>query len=179
VRYPRGEGVGVPVPAEGQVLDIGRGRIIREGSTAALLSLGTRLAECVKAAEQLAAVGISATIADARFMKPLDTDLIRRLVRNHEVLVTVEEGSVGGFGSHVLEYLAEEGLLDNGRIVRTMRLPDVFIDHDTPQRMYEKAGLAGSSIAETVVAALGRARRARDLSRDLPRRAGVRLKDIG
>jgi 1-deoxy-D-xylulose-5-phosphate synthase len=179
VRYPRGEGVGVPVPAEGQILRIGRGRIIREGSTAALLSLGTRLAECMKAADLLAAVGVSPTVADARFMKPLDTDLIRRLVRDHEVLVTVEEGCVGGFGSHVLDYLAGQGLLDGGIIVRTMRLPDVFIDHDTPQRMYEKAGLGGSTITETVIAALGRAKLARDLNRDLPRRSGVRLTDVG
>jgi 1-deoxy-D-xylulose-5-phosphate synthase len=178
VRYPRGEGTGVPVPEEGQILDIGRGRIVREGSTAALLSLGTRLAECVTAADLLATAGLSATVADARFMKPLDIDLIRRLVREHEVLVTVEEGSVGGFGSHVLEQLVGEGLLDSGRIVRTMRLPDVFIDHDTPQRMYEKAGLAGSSIAETVVAALGRAKHASDLRRDWPRKSGVRLTDV-
>jgi 1-deoxy-D-xylulose-5-phosphate synthase len=179
VRYPRGEGIGAPVPAEGQILEIGRGRVIREGSTAAVLSLGARLAECMKAADLLAAVGVSATIADARFMKPLDTDLIQQLVRNHEVLVTVEEGSVGGFGSHVLEYLVGEGLLDSGRTVRTIRLPDVFIDHDMPQRMYEKAGLAGSSIAETIIAALGRAKLARDLRRDLLRRSGVRLADIG
>jgi 1-deoxy-D-xylulose-5-phosphate synthase len=179
LRYPRGEGVGVPVPAEGQILQIGRGRVIREGSTAALLSLGTRLAECMQAADLLASVGVSPTVADARFMKPLDTDLIRRLVRDHEVLVTVEEGSVGGFGSHVLDYLVGEGLLDGGVIVRTMKLPDAFIDHDTPQRMYEKAGLAGSTIAETVVAALGRAKLARDLGRNLRRRSGVRLTDIG
>jgi 1-deoxy-D-xylulose-5-phosphate synthase len=179
VRYPRGEGVGVPVPAEGQVLEIGRGRIIREGSAVALLSLGTRLGECIRAADQLAAIGISATVADARFMKPLDTGLIRRLVRNHEALVTVEEGSVGGFGSHVLEYLVADGLLDTGRIVRTMRLPDLFIDHDTPQRMYEAAGLAGSSIAETVIAALERSKLASDFRRDLPRRSGARRTDVG
>jgi 1-deoxy-D-xylulose-5-phosphate synthase len=179
VRYPRGEGTGVPVPDEGQVLDIGRGRIVREGSTAALLSLGTRLAECMTAADLLATAGVSATVADARFMKPLDIDLIRRLVREHEVLVTVEEGSVGGFGSHVLELLVGDGLLDSGRIVRTMKLPDAFIDHDTPQSMYEKAGLAGWSIAETVLAALGRARRASDLRRDWPRKSGVRRTDVG
>jgi 1-deoxy-D-xylulose-5-phosphate synthase len=179
VRYPRGEGIGVPVPAEGQILEIGRGRIIREGSTAALLSLGTRLGECMKAADLLTAVGVSATIADARFMKPLDTDLIRQLVRNHEVLVTVEEGSVGGFGSHVLEYLVGDGLLDRGRIVRTMRLPDAFIDHDTPQRMYEKAHLVGSSIAEAIIAALGRAKLPCDLRRESAPRSGVRLADIG
>jgi 1-deoxy-D-xylulose-5-phosphate synthase len=175
VRYPRGEGIGVPVPAEGQILQIGRGRIIREGSTAALLSLGTRLGECMKAADLLAAVGISATIADARFMKPLDADLIRQLVRNHEVLVTVEEGSVGGFGSHVLEYLVGEGLLDRGCIVRTMRLPDVFIDHDVPQKMYEKAHLVGSSIAAATITALGRANLACDLRRDLPRDSRISI----
>jgi 1-deoxy-D-xylulose-5-phosphate synthase len=179
VRYPRGEGVGVAVPAEGQVLEIGRGRVVREGSTVALLSLGTRLADCMKAADQLAAVGVSATVADARFMKPLDTDLIRRLVRNHQVLVTVEEGSIGGFGSHVLEYLVGAGLLDRGFIVRTMELPDAFIEHDAPQRMYETAGLAHSGIAETVVAALGRAKLARALSRELPRRSDARLTDVG
>jgi 1-deoxy-D-xylulose-5-phosphate synthase len=178
LRYPRGEGVGVPVPAEGQVLEIGRGRVIREGSAAALLSLGTRLEGCILAADRLAAIGISATVADARFMKPLDTDLIRRLVLHHEVLVTVEEGSVGGFGSHVLEFLVSDRLLDSGRIVRTMRLPDVFIDHDTPQRMYEAAGLAGSSIAETVVAALERTKQWRDWRRELPLRSG-RLTDAG
>jgi 1-deoxy-D-xylulose-5-phosphate synthase len=179
VRYPRGEGTGVPIPDEGQIIDIGRGRIVREGSTAALLSLGTRLAECMKAAELLATEGVSVTVADARFMKPLDIDLIKRLVREHAVLVTVEEGSVGGFGSHVLEHLVGAGLLDSGPIVRTMKLPDVFIDHDTPQRMYEKAGLAGSSIAETVLSALGRAKRASDLRRDRPRKSGVRLRDVG
>jgi 1-deoxy-D-xylulose-5-phosphate synthase len=177
VRYPRGEGIGVPMPAEGQILPIGRGRVIREGTTAALLSLGTRLAECIKAADLLAAVGVSATVADARFMKPLDTALIRGLVRNHEVLVTVEEGSIGGFGSHVLEYLVGEGLLDEGRIVRTMKLPDAFIDHDTPQRMYESAGLAGSAIAETVMTAVGRAKFVRDFGRDL-RRSGVRFTNV-
>jgi 1-deoxy-D-xylulose-5-phosphate synthase len=178
VRYPRGEGIGVEVPAEAQILEIGRGRIIREGSAAALLSLGTRLPECMKAADQLAALGLSVTVADARFMKPLDTNLIMRLARNHEVLVTVEEGSVGGFGSHVLDYLVGEGLLDTGLIVRTMKLPDFFIDHDTPQKMYERAGLAASSIAETVIAALRRADLARDLGRGFPRRSGVRLADV-
>jgi 1-deoxy-D-xylulose-5-phosphate synthase len=133
----------------------------------------------MKAADLLTAIGISPTVADARFMKPLDTDLIRRLVRDHEVLVTVEEGSVGGFGSHVLDYLVGEGLLDGGVIVRTMKLPDAFIDHDTPQRMYEKAGLAASTIAETVMAALGRAKLARDLTHDLVRRSGVRLTEVG
>ena len=178
VRYPRGEGVGIEVPAEGTILEIGRGRIVREGSGVALLSLGTRLAECMKAAEQLAAVGLSTTVADARFMKPLDTKLILRLARNHDVLVTVEEGSIGGFGSHVLEYLVGEGLLDSGLIVRTMKLPDVFIDHDSPQNMYEQAGLAASSIAETVIAARRRVELARGRSRPYRRRSGVRLADV-
>jgi len=178
VRFPRGEGIGVEVPAEGTILEIGRGRIMREGSAAALLSLGTRLGECMKAADQLAALGLSVTVADARFMKPLDTKLILRLARNHDVLLTVEEGSVGGFGSHVLDYLVGEGLLDTGLIVRTMKLPDIFIDHDTPQKMYERAGLAASRIAETVIAALRRAELARDLSRGFRRRSGVRLADV-
>ncbi len=155
-RYPRGEGTGVELPAEGRPLEIGKGRIVREGSAVALLSLGTRLGECLKAADQLAALGLSATVADARFAKPLDTDLIRRLVRNHEVLITVEEGAVGGFGSFVLQYLAGEGLLDRGVKVRQMVLPDVFIDHDKPEKMYELAGLNAPGIVATVLSTLGR-----------------------
>ena len=129
------------LPAEGRPLEIGKGRIVREGSAVALLSLGTRLGECLKAADQLAALGLPTTVADARFAKPLDTDLIRRLVQNHEVLITIEEGSVGGFGSFVLQYLAGEGLLDRGLKVRPMVLPDVFIDQDKPEKMYDAAGL--------------------------------------
>ena len=155
-RYPRGEGTGVELPAEGRPLEIGKGRIVREGSAVALLSLGTRLGECLKAADQLAALGLSATVADARFAKPLDTDLIRRLVQNHEVLITVEEGAVGGFGSFVLQYLAGEGLLDRGVKVRQMVLPDVFIDHDKPEKMYELAGLNAPGIVATVLSTLGR-----------------------
>ena len=155
-RYPRGEGTGVELPAEGRPLEIGKGRIVREGSAVALLSLGTRLGECLKAADQLAALGLSATVADARFAKPLDTDLIRRLVQNHEVLVTVEEGAVGGFGSFVLQYLASEDLLERGLKVRQMVLPDVFIDHDKPEKMYELAGLDASGIVATVLSTLGR-----------------------
>ena len=155
-RYPRGEGVGVERPEEGVPLEIGKGRIVREGNTVAILSLGTRLGEALKAAEQLGAMGLSTTVADARFMKPLDRDLIARLAREHEVLVTVEEGSVGGFGSHVLQELAQSGLLDRGLKVRTMVLPDEFIDHDSPARMYEKAGLAAPGIVSTALAALGR-----------------------
>jgi 1-deoxy-D-xylulose-5-phosphate synthase len=155
-RYPRGEGVGVEMPAEGCPLEVGRGRIVREGSAVALLSLGTRLGECLRAADQLAALGLPATVADARFAKPLDTDLIRRLVRNHEVLVTIEEGSVGGFGSFVLQYLATEGLLDRGLKVRLMALPDTFIEHDKPEKMYDVAGLNAPHIVATVLSTLGR-----------------------
>jgi 1-deoxy-D-xylulose-5-phosphate synthase len=156
LRYPRGEGTGVELPAEGRPLEIGKGRIVREGSAVALLSLGTRLGECLKAADQLAALGLSATVADARFAKPLDTDLIRRLVQSHEVLITIEEGSVGGFGSFVLQYLAGEGLLDRGLKVRQMVLPDVFIDHDKPEKMYETARLNAPHIVATVLSTLGR-----------------------
>jgi 1-deoxy-D-xylulose-5-phosphate synthase len=154
-RYPRGEGTGVELPAEGRPLEIGKGRIVREGSAVALLSLGTRLGECLKAADQLSALGLPATVADARFAKPLDTDLIRRLVQNHEVLITIEEGSVGGFGSFVLQYLAAEGLLDRGLKVRQMVLPDVFIEHDKPEKMYEVAGLDAGRIVSTTLTALG------------------------
>ena len=157
LRYPRGEGVGVELPQAGVPLEIGKGRIIREGSKVALLSLGTRLAECLKAADQLQSFGLSTTVADARFAKPLDTRLIRDLALNHEVLVTVEEGSVGGFGSYVLQFLSDEGLLDRGLRVRTKVLPDVFIDHGKPEAMYEDAGLNASGIVKTVFAALGRA----------------------
>ncbi len=157
LRYPRGEGVGVEMPEVGVPLEIGKGRIVRQGSKVALLSLGTRLAECLKAADQLATFGLSTTVADARFAKPLDEALIRELALNHEVLVTVEEGSVGGFGSFVLQFLADEGLLDRGLRVRSKVLPDVFIDHGKPEVMYEAAGLNASGIVETVFHALGRA----------------------
>ena len=156
VRYPRGEGVGTEMPAEGVPLEIGRGRIVREGSTVAILSLGTRLAESLKAADQLAAFGLSTTVADARFMKPLDTALIDKLAENHEVLITIEEGSIGGFGSHVLQHLAISGHLDRGLKVRPMVLPDNFIDHDKPEKMYDKAGLHAAGIVATVLGALGR-----------------------
>ncbi|MEQ1710260.1 MAG: 1-deoxy-D-xylulose-5-phosphate synthase, partial [Hyphomicrobium sp.] len=155
-RYPRGEGTGVELPAEGVPLEIGRGRVVREGSKVALLSFGTRLGECVKAADQLAAFGLSTTVADARFMKPLDTALIARLAREHEVLIMVEEGSVGGFGSHVLHHLAEAGLLDRGLKVRSLVLPDKFVEHDVPGKMYERAGLNAPGIVDAVFAALGR-----------------------
>ncbi|MFN3869677.1 MAG: 1-deoxy-D-xylulose-5-phosphate synthase, partial [Hyphomicrobiaceae bacterium] len=157
-RYPRGEGVGVEMPAEGRPLEIGRGRILREGTAVALLSFGTRLKDAMKAAEQLASFGLSTTVADARFAKPLDTDLVARLAREHEVLVTIEEGSVGGFGSYVLHHLAGAGLLDRGLKVRPMVLPDVFIEHGKPDAMYEAAGLGANGIVETVFKALGRER---------------------
>ncbi|MBI1383709.1 MAG: 1-deoxy-D-xylulose-5-phosphate synthase [Rhizobiales bacterium] len=156
VRYPRGEGMGVEMPQAGVPLEIGRGRILREGTSVALLSFGTRLGECLLAADRLAAFGLSTTVADARFAKPLDEDLVRRLVREHEVLITVEEGSVGGFGSFVLQYLATCGLLDTGVKVRPMVLPDVFIDQDKPEAMYRIAGLDADGIVAQVLAALGR-----------------------
>src|SRR6266700_2404863 len=156
LRYPRGEGVGVEMPEEGTPLEIGRGRILREGGTVALLSLGTRLAECLKAADMLAAHGLSTTVADARFAKPLDCQLILRLAREHEVLVTTEEAAIGGFGSHVLQLLAEQGVLDRGIKVRTMVLPDVFVDHDKPERMYAQAGLDAAGITAKVMTALGK-----------------------
>ena len=157
LRYPRGEGVGVEMPEFGVPLEIGKGRIVRQGSKVALLSLGTRLAECLKAAEQLATFGLSTTVADARFAKPLDARLIRDLATNHEVLVTVEEGSIGGFGSYVLQFLAEQGLLDRGLRVRSKVLPDAFIEHGKPEAMYELANLNAAGIVETVFNAFGRA----------------------
>ena len=154
-RYPRGEGVGVEMPESGEVLDIGKGRIVREGNTIALLSFGARLRECLNAAEELAARGLSTTVADARFAKPLDHDLLRRLVAEHEVLVTIEEGAVGGFGSHVLQFLGADGLLDRGIKIRTMTLPDFFVAHDSPAKQYEAAGLTAPDIVATALAALG------------------------
>jgi 1-deoxy-D-xylulose-5-phosphate synthase len=156
LRYPRGEGRGVEMPEFGVPLEIGKGRIIREGSKIALFSFGTRLAECEKAADELATYGLSTTVADARFMKPLDVDLLLRLAREHEVLITIEEGSIGGFGSHVLQTLADHGALDRGLRVRSMILPDVFIDHDTPAAMYAFAGLDCKGIVKKVFEALGK-----------------------
>jgi 1-deoxy-D-xylulose-5-phosphate synthase len=158
-RYPRGEGLGVELPAEGKPLEIGRGRMIREGTAVAILNFGARLGECLKAAEELAAQGISATVADARFAKPLDRELILRLAREHEVLLTVEEGSVGGFGSHVLELFAREGLLDRGLKFRPLVLPDLFIEQDTPASMYARAGLDARGIVAAALAARGRPER--------------------
>jgi 1-deoxy-D-xylulose-5-phosphate synthase len=154
-RYPRGEGVGVEMPARGEVLAIGRGRVVREGTRVALLSLGTRLSEALRAAEELEARGLSTTVADARFAKPLDRELVLRLAREHEVLVTIEEGSIGGFGSHVLGLLAEAGALDRGLRVRTMTLPDAYQDQDKPERMYAQAGLDAAGIVARVFEALG------------------------
>ena len=155
-RYPRGEGVGVDLPDVGVALEIGKGRILCEGKSVALLSLGTRLQECMKAAEELNAHGLSTTVADARFAKPLDEDLVRQLALNHEVLVTVEEGAVGGFGSHVLNFLANKGLLDAGLKVRSLTMPDEFTPQNKPEVMYEQAGLAAPGIFVTVLSALGR-----------------------
>ncbi|MEM6744934.1 MAG: 1-deoxy-D-xylulose-5-phosphate synthase [Pseudomonadota bacterium] len=154
-RYPRGEGVGIELPARGAPLEIGKGRIVREGTGVALLSFGTRLSECLKAAEELEAMGISATVADARFAKPLDRELILRLAVEHPALITIEEGAVGGFGAHVLQLLAMEGALDLGLAVRPMVLPDVFIDQDSPAKMYEAAGLDAPRIVATALGALG------------------------
>jgi 1-deoxy-D-xylulose-5-phosphate synthase len=156
VRYPRGEGFGVPMPARGEVLPLGKGRILREGTSVAILSLGTRLHEATAAADALAGFGLSATVADARFAKPLDEDLVRRLARDHEVLITIEEGAIGGFAAQVLQFLAQEGLLDGGLKIRPMTLPDRFIDHDAPAKQYAEAGLDARHIVATAMAALGR-----------------------
>jgi 1-deoxy-D-xylulose-5-phosphate synthase len=155
-RYPRGEGIGLERPAEGTPLEIGKGRIVREGNTIAILSYGARLQECLVAAEKLSAHGLSATVADARFAKPLDRDLIARLAREHEVLITIEEGAVGGFGAHVMQFLSWAGLLDRGLKLRPMVLPDRFIDQDAPEKMYEAAGLDSNAILLTALSALGR-----------------------
>ncbi|MDE3117220.1 MAG: 1-deoxy-D-xylulose-5-phosphate synthase, partial [Pseudomonadota bacterium] len=156
LRYPRGEGLGIERPRIGTPLEIGKGRILREGNSIAILSYGTRLQEVLLAAEKLAGYGLSATVADARFAKPLDEDLIRRLAREHEVLITIEEGAMGGFGAFVMQFLALEGLLDGGLKIRPMTLPDRFIDHDTPEKMYEAAGLDARAIMATALNALGR-----------------------
>jgi 1-deoxy-D-xylulose-5-phosphate synthase len=156
VRYPRGEGRGVPLPAVPQALEIGKGRIVREGKKVAILSLGTRLEEAEKAAEQLDAMGLSSTVADLRFAKPLDGELIRRLLATHEVAITVEEASIGGLGAHVLTLASDEGLLDGGLKIRTLRLPDKFQEHDKPEKQHDEAGLTAPHIVETVLKALRR-----------------------
>jgi len=159
VRYPRGDGVGVALPVRGEPLPIGKGRILREGRKIALLSLGGRLKECLKAAEELEKMGLSTTVADARFAKPLDEELITRLIKTHDAVVTVEEGAVGGFGAHVLAFATREGMLDQVAIkrpanIRTLFLPDEFMEHGNPQAMYEEAGLNASGIIEAALAAL-------------------------
>ena len=165
VRYPRGEGTGVALPEHGEVLPIGKGRIMREGSAVALFSFGARLPECLAAAEQLAGFGLPATVADARFAKPLDVELLRQLARNHEVLIAIEEGSSGGFGAQVLHALAGEGLLDRGLKVRTLVLPDHFIGQNKPSAMYAEAGLDAGGIVAAVFAALGKDRDAAEIIR--------------
>jgi 1-deoxy-D-xylulose-5-phosphate synthase len=156
LRYPRGEGTGVPLPETGVPLEIGKGRVVREGTSVALLSFGTRLTECCRAADELAVHGFSCTVADARFAKPLDLDLILRLAREHEVLITIEEGSIGGFGSQVMHSLAEHGALDAGLRLRAMVLPDVFIDQASPAAMYAQAGLDAKAIVAKVLGVMGR-----------------------
>jgi 1-deoxy-D-xylulose-5-phosphate synthase len=155
LRYPRGEGIGIDLPARGEVLALGKGRIVREGTKVAILNYGCRMQECLKAADDLAAKGLSTTVADARFCKPLDSDLVRRLAREHEVLITIEEGSIGGFASHVMHDLAHAGLLDSGIKLRPMTLPDIFIEHDSPQKQYDLAGLNARHIVQQALMALG------------------------
>jgi 1-deoxy-D-xylulose-5-phosphate synthase len=159
-RYPRGEGVGIEMPERGEILEIGKGRIVKTGSKVALLSFGTRLAECLTAAEDLEAAGLSTTVADARFAKPLDEALIRDLCANHELLITIEEGSAGGFGSHVLHFMAANGLLDNGLKVRSLTMPDEWVEQSKPETMYANAGLDRQGIVSTVFQAFGRSNEA-------------------
>ncbi len=156
VRYPRGEGWGIDLPKEGKVLEIGKGRIVKKGTSVALVSLGARLSEALKAAEDLETRGLSTTVADARFAKPVDEQMLRDLAASHDLLLTVEEGSIGGFGAHVMDFLADEGILDGKLKVRALKLPDVFQDHGKPEEMYENAGLNASGIVEAVLKALGR-----------------------
>ena len=153
-RYPRGEGVGIEIPDNPEPLEIGKGRIVREGSAVALLSLGGRLHECLAAADRLQAYGLSTTVADARFAKPLDREMILDLARRHEVLITVEEGAIGGFAAHVMQLLASEGVFDAGLKFRPMTLPDLFLDHDKPEAQYTLANLDAPAIVETVLDAL-------------------------
>ena len=150
-RYPRGNGLGVELPGINEILEIGIGKIVKEGNKVAILSFGGRLQECLKAASKLDAKGISTTVADARFAKPLDQKLIMNLCLNHEVLITIEEGSIGGFGSHVFQMLSEKGIFDKGLKIRSMILPDQFIDQDTPENMYKTAGLDAEAIEQKVL----------------------------
>jgi 1-deoxy-D-xylulose-5-phosphate synthase len=154
-RYPRGEGIGLDLPERGSVLPLGKGRVIREGTKVAILSYGCRLPECLKAADELAAKGLSTTVADARFCKPLDSDLVRRLAREHEVLITIEEGAIGGFASHVMHDLAQAGLLECGVKFRPMVMADIFVEHDSPQKQYDVAGLNARHIVQQALGALG------------------------
>jgi len=155
-RYPRGEALGLEMPARGTPLARGKGRVVREGGKVAILSYGTRLGEALRAADTLAARGLPTTVADARFAKPLDHELIRQLARHHEVLVTVEEGAIGGFATQVMQFMALDGLLENGLKFRPLTLPDYFIDHDKPEKQIEMAGLDASGIVAAVLRALGR-----------------------
>jgi len=155
LRYPRGDGVGVALPTRGEVLALGKGRVLREGNNIAILSLGPRLGDALKAADELAARGLPTTVADARFAKPIDTALVEQLARHHEVLITIEEGSIGGFGSAVLHHLAWQGLLDRGLKVRPMVLPDVFIDHDSQAKQLAEAQLSAKDIVATALTAIG------------------------
>ena len=164
-RYPRGEGMGVDMPERGIPLEIGKGRIMREGTSIAILSIGTRLKEALKAADELATRGLSTTVADARFAKPLDHDLIRRLARNHPVLITVEEGTAGGFAAHVMQFMATDGLLDGGLKFRPLVLPDIYIDQDKPETQYDIAGMNAAHIVATALAALGRLKDAGEAAR--------------
>jgi 1-deoxy-D-xylulose-5-phosphate synthase len=154
LRFQRGNGTGVPLPEVPVKLEIGKGRLVREGTKVAILSLGSRLTEALKAADTLEAKGLSTTVADLRFAKPLDEDMIAKLMRTHEVIVTVEEGSIGGLGAHVLTFASDTGLTDNGLKVRTLRLPDTFIDHEDPMKQYDEAGLNAPQIVDTVLKAL-------------------------
>ena len=149
-RYPRGNGIGIELPSIKEILEIGKGRIIKEGNKVALINFGTRLQQCKKASDVLLKKGIDCTIIDARFAKPLDEKLIMEVASNHEVLITIEEGSIGGFGSHIMQFLSDRGVFDRGLKFRSMILPDIFIDQDTPEKMYETAGLDSSSIANKV-----------------------------
>ena len=153
-RYPRGNGVGVKLPDINDILEIGKGKIVKEGNKVALINFGARLQECLKAATKLDSKGIFTTVADARFAKPLDTELIIELSLNHEVVITIEEGSIGGFGSHVLQLLSDRAIIDKGIKIRSMILPDTFIDQDVPEKMYEKAGLNAEAIEEKVLETL-------------------------
>ncbi|MCW9040586.1 MAG: 1-deoxy-D-xylulose-5-phosphate synthase, partial [Rhodospirillales bacterium] len=164
-RYPRGEGFGLNMPERGEVLEIGKGRVLREGSTVAILSLGTRLRECLAAADDLAARGLGVTVADARFVKPLDREMVRRLATEHEVLITIEEGAIGGFATQVMHVLAEDGILDGNLKFRPMMFPDVFMDHDAPEVQYATAGLLAADIVTKALEALGRGGKKADTAR--------------